>query len=87
MRRLGVLRTFARGRQTLANRIRSEPYRKAMPLDFTRIVEFCIRRRWLIILASALALAASTVYVARNFALNTNVNALLSPHLPWRQRQ
>jgi hopanoid biosynthesis associated RND transporter like protein HpnN len=56
-------------------------------VNFASIVDFCIRRRWWMVLASALILAVSAVYVARNFTLNSDVNALLSPHLPWRQRQ
>jgi hopanoid biosynthesis associated RND transporter like protein HpnN len=54
---------------------------------FAKIVEFCIRRPWLIVLASLLILAGSAVYVERHFAINTDVNTLLSPDLPWRQRQ
>ena len=56
-------------------------------VNFASIVDFCVRRRWLVVLASLLILAGSAVYVARNFALNSDVNALLSPNLPWRQRQ
>lgn len=59
-----------------------------MPLiSFAKIVDFCIRRPWLIILACAVILAGSAAYVERHFAINTNVNTLLSPNLPWRQRQ
>lgn len=56
-------------------------------VNFAAIVDFCIRRAWLIVLASVLVLAASTVYVARHFAINTDVSNLLSPNLPWRQRE
>jgi uncharacterized protein len=51
------------------------------------IVDFCIRRAWLIVVASALVLAGSTVYVARNFAVDTNVSNLLSSGLSWYQRE
>ena len=51
------------------------------------IVDFCIRRAWLVVLASALILAGSLVYVARHFAINTNISTLLSPNLPWRKRE
>jgi uncharacterized protein len=51
------------------------------------IVDFCIRRAWLVVLASALILAGSLVYVAGHFAVNTNVSNLLSPSLPWRKRE
>ena len=53
---------------------------------FASIVDFCLRRKWLVILTSVVILAGSSVYVARNFALNSNISTLLSPDLPWRQR-
>jgi uncharacterized protein len=56
-------------------------------VNFAAIVDFCLRRAWLVILASALVLVGSTVYVARHFAINTNVSNLLSPNLSWRQRE
>ena len=56
-------------------------------VNFAAIVDFCIRRAWLIVLASVLILAGSTVYVVRHFAVNSDVSALLSPKLPWRQRE
>ena len=55
-------------------------------VNFAAIIDFCLRRAWLVVLASALILFGSTVYVARHFAINTNVSNLLSPNLPWRQR-
>jgi hopanoid biosynthesis associated RND transporter like protein HpnN len=54
--------------------------------SFASIVDFCLRRRWLIVVAAVLVLAASSVYVARNFTINSNIDSLLSPDLPWRQR-
>jgi uncharacterized protein len=56
-------------------------------VNFAAIIDFCIRRAWFIILASAVILAGSTAYVARHFAVNSNINNLLSPNLPWRQRE
>jgi uncharacterized protein len=56
-------------------------------VSFAAIVEFCARRAWLVILASVVILAGSSVYVARHFAVNSNVSNLLSPNLPWRQRE
>jgi uncharacterized protein len=55
--------------------------------SFASIVDFCLRRRWLIVVAALLVLAVSGVYVARNFALNTDINSLLSQDLPWRKRE
>jgi uncharacterized protein len=51
------------------------------------IVDFCTRRASLVIVAAALLGAGSAVYVARHFAISTDVSKLLSPDLPWRQRE
>jgi hopanoid biosynthesis associated RND transporter like protein HpnN len=40
-----------------------------------------------IIIAFIILTAASGVYVARHFAIDTDVNALISADLPWRQRE
>ncbi len=55
--------------------------------NLAAIVDFCIRHAWFVVLASAVILAGSSVYVARHFAVNTNVANLLSPNLPWRKRE
>ena len=60
---------------------------KRVYLNFAAIVDFCIRRAWFVVLASMMILAGSSVYVARHFAINTNVTTLLSPDLPWRKRE
>src|SRR5579863_9649496 len=70
--------------QTMSD-VNSHP--KHAYLNFAAIVDFCIRRAWFVVLASVLILAGSAVYVARHFAINTNVTTLLSPDLPWRKRQ
>jgi hypothetical protein len=51
------------------------------------IVEFCTRRAWMVILAAALLGCGCAVYAARHFAISTDVRKLLSPDLPWRQRE
>ena len=56
-------------------------------VDFAGIADFCLRRALAIVLASALVFAGSSVYVARHFAINSDVGNLLSPHLAWRQRE
>ncbi len=56
-------------------------------VNFAAIIDFCIRRAWLIVLISVLVLAGSAAYVAKHFAINTDINALLSPNLPWRTRE
>ena len=53
----------------------------------TLIVRGCARVPWLIIVLGVAAAAASAVYSARHFAINTDVNKLISPDLDWRQRE
>jgi uncharacterized protein len=51
-----------------------------------RVVDFCARHSWwVIVLAVALA-AASTFYTTRHFAIKTDVKDLFPPDLPWTQR-
>jgi uncharacterized protein len=52
-----------------------------------RIVGFCVRLPALIIVPALMIALGSGVYVARHFAVNTDVSRLLSPDLPWRQRE
>ena len=56
-------------------------------VNFASIIDFCVRRAWIIILASVLIAAGSSAYVARHFAVDSSVSHLLSPNLPWRQRE
>lgn len=52
-----------------------------------RSVAFCARRHWLVIAVGLLAAGISAAYAARHFAINTNINDLLSAQLPWRQHE
>jgi uncharacterized protein len=52
-----------------------------------RSVAFCARRHWLVIALGLFLAAISAVYAARHFAINTNINDLLSAQLPWRQHE
>lgn len=53
----------------------------------SRIVAFCTRFPWLIIaIAIGLALAAGG-YASAHFAINTDINKLISADLPWRQNE
>src|SRR5436309_2644065 len=47
----------------------------------------CTRHAWLVIALAMLAAAVSGVYAARHFAINTDINTLISQNLPWRQRE
>jgi len=46
------------------------------------VVELCIRRAWVVILAAGLLGCGCAVYAARHFAISTDVRKLLSPDLP-----
>src|SRR5579871_4119823 len=51
------------------------------------VVTRCTRHAWLTIIIAALIGIASGVYSARHFAINTDIDTLISPDLPWRQRE
>jgi len=51
-----------------------------------KVVDFCTGRAWLIIMLALVLGAGSAVYAARNFAIKTDVDNLLSPDLPWAKR-
>ena len=51
------------------------------------IVRFCAGHPWLVIIVAIALAAGSGYYTEQNFALNTDINQLLSPTLPWRQRE
>ncbi len=52
-----------------------------------RTVGFCARHAWGVILLGVLIAAGSAVYVARNFAIDADIDNLLSSRLDWRQRE
>jgi len=58
---------------------------------FTRTVvqtiKQCIGHAWVVVIVASLMAAASVGYSVRHFALNTDINKLISPDLPWRKRE
>ena len=50
-------------------------------------ITFCIRYFRTVILAGLILAAASAVYAARHFAIDTDINDLISAKLPWRQHE
>jgi uncharacterized protein len=50
-------------------------------------VSYCTRHFRLVIAAGLLLAAASAIYTARHFAIDTDINNLLSSKLPWRQQE
>jgi len=53
----------------------------------TAIVRFCTRFPWPIIVLGLITAAGASVYAARHFAINTDINKLISDDLDWRQRE
>ncbi len=52
-----------------------------------RVVAFSARRKWLTLALSLVVVALACLYSARHFAMSTDINRLISPDLPWRQRE
>src|SRR5262245_43696705 len=52
-----------------------------------RVVDFSSRYRWTVIAAALVVALLSAVHAARHFAIDTDINHLLSTHLPWRQHE
>jgi hopanoid biosynthesis associated RND transporter like protein HpnN len=52
-----------------------------------RVLIFCTRRSWTIIAIAGLLTLASCIYIARNFTIDTEINKLISPDLPWRKQE
>jgi uncharacterized protein len=53
----------------------------------TRVVGFCSGRAWLVVIAALVLGLVASVYAARHIAIDTNTATLISPDLPWRQRE
>src|SRR4051812_26850227 len=51
------------------------------------LVKRSISHPWTVIAVSVLIGIAASVYAERNFAINTDINTLISQKLPWRQRE
>ncbi len=51
------------------------------------LIDLCTRWPWWVLGVSVLLAVGAGAYTARHFAINTDVTRLISPHLPWRQRE
>jgi hopanoid biosynthesis associated RND transporter like protein HpnN len=51
-----------------------------------RVVDFCARRAWRVVLLAAILTACCGTYAVRHFAVTTDTTALFPPDLPWAQR-
>ncbi len=52
-----------------------------------RIIESCTRHALPVMVCGLLLALVSGIYAARNFAITSDINALLSPNLEWRKRE
>lgn len=52
-----------------------------------RTIDFSIRHAWVVATLSALLTFASIVFAASHFAINTDINSLISPDLSWRKKE
>jgi hopanoid biosynthesis associated RND transporter like protein HpnN len=51
------------------------------------VTAFCTRHAWLVIALAALLCGISALYAVRHFAIDTDINKLISPDLPWRKQE
>lgn len=49
------------------------------------VAQVCTRHAWYVIAIAGLLTLVSGAYVIRHFAIDTDINNLLSSDLPWRQ--
>ena len=50
-------------------------------------IEQCTRWPWLVIVASVVLATLAGLYTVNHFAISTDISKLISPQLPWRQRE
>jgi len=55
--------------------------------SIVRVVGFCARRPWSVILVALVLAVATAFHTVRDYAINANIDDLMSPHLDWRQRE
>jgi uncharacterized protein len=51
----------------------------------SRVVDFCIRHAWRVIVLGVALAAASSLYTVRHFAIKTDIKDLFPSDLPWAQ--
>jgi hopanoid biosynthesis associated RND transporter like protein HpnN len=55
--------------------------------SIVRVVGFCTRHAWAVIVLAVVLAIGSGVYTARYFAINAKIDDLMSSRLDWRQRE
>jgi hopanoid biosynthesis associated RND transporter like protein HpnN len=51
------------------------------------VVSFCTRHPWPVLVVALILGGLATTYAVRNFAINSDVSKLISPDVPFRQRE
>jgi hopanoid biosynthesis associated RND transporter like protein HpnN len=52
-----------------------------------RIVDYCARFRWTVVIAGTVLMLATAAFDLAQFEINTDVEGLIAQDLPWHQRQ
>jgi hypothetical protein len=52
-----------------------------------RIVDFCARYRWMIVIAGTLLMLAAAAFDATRFSIDADIEGSISQKLPWHQRE
>ncbi len=52
-----------------------------------RIVDYCARHAWSVILIGAALMIGTAAFAATRFSINADVESLISQNLPWHERQ
>ncbi len=60
---------------------------KIFTTTVVQAIKQCIGHPWAVVIIAILLTSGSTAYAVRHFALNTNINKLISPELPYRKRE
>ena len=60
---------------------------KTLTALVVRAIDLCARYAWPVIAAGVLLAIVSSWYAATHFAMTTDINQLISPNIPWRQRE
>ena len=60
---------------------------KTLNTAVVQTIKQCIGHPWVVVIVAILMATASVGYSVRHFALNTDINKLISPDLPWRKRE
>jgi uncharacterized protein len=78
---------FLRGRRSCkaSRRCTPDDAHLTMQALIIRVVDFCVRHAGAVLVAAAVLAIASGTYAARHFAIDTDINDLLSTKLAWRQ--